>query len=216
MKKIILYGASKYGGEVADHIHDINKASTSPEWEIVGFIDDSAEMQGKSRDGIPVLGNKEWFKGKDVTQYFFLCCIGKPSVKRKVIEFLDTQKVKYATILHPSVIKSTTATIGEGCIVMAGNILSTHVIVDSHTILNMGCMLGHDVHIQKYCCINPVSSINGGTVVGEGVLVGTHATILEGLTIGKDSIISAAAMVHTDVPEKVVIMGVPGRVIDRL
>ena len=40
VKKIILYGASPYGGEVADHIHDINKSKLTPEWEIAGFLED--------------------------------------------------------------------------------------------------------------------------------------------------------------------------------
>lgn len=216
MKKVILYGASKYGGEVADHLGDINRTLSVPEWEIAGFIDDNEAMQGKDRDGIPVLGNKSWFEENDFSSYYFVCCIGKPSIKRKVIEFLDSKKVKYGTIIHPSVIKSVTVEIGEGSIIMAGNILSTHVKIEKHAIINMGCMLGHDVQIHKYCCINPASSINGGTIVNEGVLVGTNATILEGLSIGRDSIVSAAAMVHANVPEKVIVMGVPARIIDKI
>lgn len=213
MKKIILYGASDYGCEVADHIKDINDVKKQPEWEIAGFLDDDKEWESKIRSGIPVLGNKSWLENKDLSSYFFLCCIGNPRIKFKVISLLDSYKVKYSTIVHPSVIKSSTVNFGDGCIIMAGNIISTMAKIENHVIINIGCTIGHNTVIGKYSCINPGSNISGNVGIESGVLVGTNATILENLKIGKDAVVSASAMVYSDVPEKMTVMGVPARII---
>jgi len=213
MKKIILYGASDYGCEVADHINDINDINKSPEWEIAGFLDDNPIWENKIRNDIPVLGNKSWLENKDLTPYYFICCIGNPKIKSKIISHLALYKVKYASIIHPSVIKSTKSEIGEGCIIMAGNIISTSAKINDHVIINIGCTIGHNTTIDKYSCINPGANISGNVIIDSGVLVGTNATILENKKIGINAVVSASAMVYTDVPAEMTVMGVPARII---
>ena len=50
-------------------------------------------------------------------------------------------------------------------------------------------------------------------VLGKNVWVGSHATILKGVTIGDDSVIAAGAVVTKDVPPRTVVGGVPAKVI---
>ena len=45
------------------------------------------------------------------------------------------------------------------------------------------------------------------------VWVGSHATILPGVTIGENSIVAAGAVVTKDVPDNVIVAGVPARII---
>lgn len=49
--------------------------------------------------------------------------------------------------------------------------------------------------------------------IGKNVWIGSHATILPGVTVGDDAVIAAGAVVTKDVPEKTVAAGVPARVI---
>lgn len=214
-KKIILYGASQYGGEVADHIHDINMSNSEPEWEIVGFLDDNPNMLRKDRNGIPVLGNKTWLNSNDLSLYHFICCIGNPVVKRNIISMLDEKKVRYATLIHPSVIKSTTSQVAEGCIIMAGNVLSTLSIIEPHAIVNMACTVAHNAVVGKYSNVNPGARISGNVILEEGIFIGSNAVIFENLRIGRYSKISALSMVYSNIPEASIIMGVPGRIIDK-
>jgi len=50
------------------------------------------------------------------------------------------------------------------------------------------------------------------TVVKEGASLGSGAIILCGVTIGKDAMIGAGAVVTSDVPDSAVVKGIPGRV----
>jgi acetyltransferase-like isoleucine patch superfamily enzyme len=50
-------------------------------------------------------------------------------------------------------------------------------------------------------------------VIGEDVWIGTHAIILGGVKIGRGAVIGAGAVVHRDIQEYAVAVGVPARVV---
>ena len=49
--------------------------------------------------------------------------------------------------------------------------------------------------------------------VGDHVLVGANAVVLEGVQVGANAVIAAGAIVTNDVPENAVVAGAPARVI---
>jgi acetyltransferase-like isoleucine patch superfamily enzyme len=55
--------------------------------------------------------------------------------------------------------------------------------------------------------------LSEGIVVEDGVWLGTGTTVLDGVTIGENSIIGAGAVVTRDIPEHSIAAGVPARVI---
>src|SRR6266581_21133 len=56
-------------------------------------------------------------------------------------------------------------------------------------------------------------SSRGGITIEDNVWIGTHATILDGVTIGSGSVVGAGTVVTKDVPPFSVVAGVPGRVV---
>jgi len=56
-------------------------------------------------------------------------------------------------------------------------------------------------------------SSRGGIKIEDNVWIGTHATILDGVTIGTGSVVGAGTVVTKDVPPFSVVVGVPGRVV---
>lgn len=59
------------------------------------------------------------------------------------------------------------------------------------------------------------NAIVHGAIVGDGCLIGMHATVLNGARIGKGSLIAAGALVKEGevIPERSLVVGVPGKVI---
>lgn len=53
----------------------------------------------------------------------------------------------------------------------------------------------------------------GRIVVGDGVWIGAGATVLEGVRIGRGAVVAAGALVRADVPEGVVVAGMPAKVL---
>lgn len=58
-------------------------------------------------------------------------------------------------------------------------------------------------------------SSRGGIVIEDDVWIGTHAVILDGVTIGTGSVVGAGAVVTRSVPPFSVVTGVPARVVRR-
>ena len=52
--------------------------------------------------------------------------------------------------------------------------------------------------------------------VGDNVLVGANAVVIEGVQVGSGSVVAAGAIVTQDVPENVVVAGVPARIIKEI
>jgi|WetSurMetagenome_2_1015567.scaffolds.fasta_scaffold02250_8 acetyltransferase-like isoleucine patch superfamily enzyme len=52
-----------------------------------------------------------------------------------------------------------------------------------------------------------------GVIIEEGVWIGSRATILDGVTIGKNSIIAAGSVVNKDIPAYSIAGGVPAKII---
>lgn len=56
----------------------------------------------------------------------------------------------------------------------------------------------------------------GAVLLKAGCWIGTGAVILPGVTIGRNAVVAANAVVTTDVPDRTVVGGVPARVIREL
>ncbi len=52
--------------------------------------------------------------------------------------------------------------------------------------------------------------------IGDKVWIGAHATILAGVTIGEGAVVAAGAVVTKDVPPRVVVAGVPAKIIKKI
>jgi acetyltransferase-like isoleucine patch superfamily enzyme len=75
------------------------------------------------------------------------------------------------------------------------------------------------VQVGSHCSIYSVSTIDGkaGKVaLKKNCKIGSHSVIMPGVTIGENSIVGACSFVNRDVPDNVVAVGVPARVIKEL
>jgi acetyltransferase-like isoleucine patch superfamily enzyme len=77
--------------------------------------------------------------------------------------------------------------------------------------VNLNCTIGHESSIGAGSVINPLTAISGGVKIGKSVLVGTHAAILQYISIGDHAVIGSGAMVNKDVEPNATVMGVPAK-----
>lgn len=79
-----------------------------------------------------------------------------------------------------------------------------------------GVTIEDKVQIGSHCSIYSVSTIDGKS--GEVILkknckLGSHSTVMPGVTIGENSIVGAHSLVNTDIPPNVIALGVPAKVV---
>jgi len=87
---------------------------------------------------------------------------------------------------------------------------------------HFGCIVVHrDAKIGKNCNISQGVTIGianrgnrkGCPVIGDNVYIGPGAKIIGGINVGNDVAIGANCVVTKDVPDRSVVVGIPGRVI---
>jgi carbonic anhydrase/acetyltransferase-like protein (isoleucine patch superfamily) len=76
------------------------------------------------------------------------------------------------------------------------------------------CDPGKDLVIGKHVTVGHLAMIHAKSV-GDGCLIGIHATLLSGAVVGEGCLIAAGALVKEDqvVPPRSIVVGVPGKVI---
>lgn len=210
MKDIVIIGAGGFGREVAWLIEDINKVKK--EWNIVGFIDDNEDVQESEINGYKVVGNINWLEKQEL---YVVNAIGNPIIKKKIMENLQGSKNKYPVLIHPSVIYSESVNFAEGSIICAGTILTVNIEIGKHVIINLDCTVGHDAVIMDYTTLLPSVNVSGCVKIEECVSVGTKSAIIQGISIGENTIIGSGAVVVKDITEPGTYVGVPVRRVGR-
>lgn len=79
-----------------------------------------------------------------------------------------------------------------------------------------GVEIGEDVQIGSHCSIYSVSTIDektGRVVLKRNARVGTHCTVMPGVTIGENAVVGAHSFVNADVPDHALAYGVPAKVV---
>lgn len=114
---------------------------------------------------------------------------------------------------HPRSVVALSAVLGLDTIVMAGAVVNPDVVVGRHCVVNTGSTIDHDCELGDNVFVGPGAHLGGATLVGEGSVIGIGASVKDGVRIGRHVYVGGGAFVNRDVPDAVVVVGVPARVL---
>lgn len=203
-----IYGGGGFAREVAWLVASGQSHSNV---ECVAYIDD-ADPRPATLNGLPVCSLNEFLHqhpGAGVS-----IGIGSPALRRKLAAKCQTSGLAFATLVHSSVLMSDFVTLGAGCIVCAGTILTVNIDLSEHVHINLDCTIGHDVRIGAYSTLSPGVHVSGNVHIGEDVYVGTGVNIINGtedrpLVIGDGCVIGAGSCVTKNLDPHTLYVGVP-------
>lgn len=211
LKKIVIIGAGGLGREVLATLRACNAAWK--EWDVLGFLDSDPKLAGSKVGGVPVLGGDDWCHRDKDGSVHYVCAIGNPKVRSRVVEKLSGTRGKFATIVHPEVRVPESVEIGAGTVVMAGTRFTSDAKIGSHVVLYLNCSITHDVSIGEFCMIGPGCNLAGACRLEMGVELGIGVSVLPLRRIGAWAIIGAGSVVIDDIPANSTAVGVPCRMI---
>jgi len=81
-----------------------------------------------------------------------------------------------------------------------------------------GVEIGEMVQIGSHCAIYSISTIDdkvGKVKIGKGARIGTHSSVMPGVTVGAEATVGAYSFVTMDIPPGAVAYGIPARIMRR-
>jgi sugar O-acyltransferase (sialic acid O-acetyltransferase NeuD family) len=214
--RLAIIGAGGFAREVAWLVQDINQAE--PRYEFVGYVVSDLSRVGEHDSRGQILGDYEWIEENHERIDALAIGIGTPSVRKSVATELEARfpQLEWPCLVHPTTqFECASAQISKGAILCAGVIGTVNISIEPFCLVNLSCTIGHEAWIGKYSVLNPTVNISGGAHLGEEVLVGTGAQILQYIRIGDRTTIGAGAVVTRDVGAGETAVGVPAKCLVR-
>ncbi len=185
--------------------------SSLSRWAAVEFVDDI--FDGDHRYGAPVRRLNELKKQDESEGREFVIAIGEPSARRKIANTLMSCNFKLGRLIDPTSTISSSATISDGILVAPFCSISTDAVLAENSCINTMSIVGHDVVVGSNSVISSMVNLGGGCTVGEDTYIGMGALVKERIKIGSNSIIGMGSVVYNDIPDGVIALGNPARVV---
>ena len=115
--------------------------------------------------------------------------------------------------IHSSVLIMDDAILGENLMIYPQVHVGYRAEIHTGVALNTGVQLDHHNVIRECAAIDPGVVFAGNVTVGRFTQVHTGVVVKNRIRIGEDSIIGAGSVIINDVPDRVTVVGVPGRII---
>ncbi len=204
-QKILILGTGRYAPVLAEIISEI------PGLETAGFVENQDRQRcGGTLLGLPVYWIDE--AGALAGDHLAVCSLATTR-RTEFIRQAEEAGFAFATIIHPSCRIPASASVGVGCVLEPGVILSTHARIGRHVRINRGATIGHDTEIEDYVTIQPGVHIAGLCRIGSCAYIGIGAVVLDQMTIGRGSLVGAGAIVTRPVADRVLVLGMPAKVV---
>ena len=121
-------------------------------------------------------------------------------------------RAQFPPIIHSSAWVSPTASLGRGAVVLAQASVGSGSTLGAGALINTGASLDHDSTLGDFASLGPGARTGGNALIGPRTMLGLQAGILQGRTIGEDTVVGAHSLVVEDIPPLSVAMGIPCRV----
>lgn len=200
MKKLIIIGAGGHAMSVFDSI--IN-------YKVVGFVDEKLngyflnDKKYKIYSSIKRIPNY-----KDM---YYHIAIGDCKVREKYYKIIKDNKLKLATIIHPSAIVSKYAKIGKGNYIGRQAIINVNVEIGENNIINSNALIEHGCVIGNNCNISTCAVLNGDVIIKDSCFIGSNSVCKGQIKVEEHTIVGCGAVCISNVEPFTTVVGCPAR-----
>jgi sugar O-acyltransferase (sialic acid O-acetyltransferase NeuD family) len=205
MKKLIIFPFNGNGLEALGCLGN--------DFELIGFVDDTPEKQGKTSFGFEVFSRELMDRYKEA---FVLAVPGSPSTfksRKSIIDQLNIGESRFAKVIHPNASISSLAKIGFNTLLMAGVVLTSNCTIGNHVCILPNTVIHHDSQVEDYSLIGSNVTLAGGVKLGINCYVGSGSRVINGIEIGNLTLVGLGSNVIRSVPENSRVVGNPARII---
>ena len=103
-----------------------------------------------------------------------------------------------------------------------GNIIMNNVVISNRVLVGIGCIVYYNTTMSHYIKIGDFVNISikvtllGNCIIGDFSHIGASVTILPKVEIGKNAKVGSGAVVTKSIPDNVLLVGVPAKIVKYL
>lgn len=205
-KQIVVYGAGGHAKSVIGVIEHEAK------WTVAGVLDDSVRVDTVL--GYRMLGGVAALPGlmsRGVKKAHV--AVGDNYARAVTSSTLTLLDFTLVPVIHPTVVVMKDADMGIGCFYHCFAIIGPEARVGDGCIISAHTSVAHESYLGDYVHLSPSVQLGGAVQIGSYSSIGLGAAILPGIRIGENVVIGANAVVTKDLPDNVIAVGVPAKVV---
>ena len=215
MREIIFWGATGQAKVLRECMKD-----SGP--RLVALFDNNDNLVSPFAD-VPLYSGKKGFedwmvkRGSNDPVGFFVAIGGDRGKDRvEIQEYLESYGLVALFAKHPTAFIADNVKIGAGSQILANSSTCVETIVGRGCIINTGAIVDHECHIDDGVHVCPGAHLAGCVKVERYSTIGTGAVILPRIIVGEGVVVGAGAVVIDDVPPYTIVVGNPARVIRKI
>lgn len=206
---LAIYGTGGLGRTLNDYIPYLTST-----YDDFVFIDDFIKEE-RFRDR-QVFSFKEFCSKFSAYDAEIVIAVGEPKYRQLLSEKIKSEGYKLGNFICNNSIVSKYAKVGEGVIILPYARVQDSVILHNNVCVCDNSVVAHDSEIYENTVISANCVLSGNVLVESNVYCGLSSSVREKSKVGRNSILSMGAVIMRDVPENVIVMGNPAKVISNV
>jgi sugar O-acyltransferase (sialic acid O-acetyltransferase NeuD family) len=205
---MLIVGAGGHAKELLGIFHEQNQMEN-----LFCFDDVNKHVDNMLLGISPILKNEEEVKRLFRKDKAFVLGTGSPKIRYLLAQKFLRLGGELTTVISPDArVGKLNVFLGAGLNIMAGVVITQNITLGVGTLVNANATIHHDCRIGDYCEFSPGCHLLGNVKIGARTFIGAGAVILPNITIGSDVVIGAGAVVTKDVPNGLMVKGIPAKV----
>ena len=199
-KDLLILGTGCHAIEMADMVDRINAHRST--WNLLGHLSLAGDPVPEHCGGRPVVGT-----GNDLERFDDARLVCDNTWK----ELSPIPDSRLASLVDPSSVISSTATVGPGCVIYPQAFIGHNTQLGRRVFMLAGSVINHDNVLEDNVIVCSHVSLAGYVHVEADSYLGQACTVRQGIRIGRNSLIGMGSVLIKDVQPDSVMIGSPAR-----
>jgi sugar O-acyltransferase (sialic acid O-acetyltransferase NeuD family) len=199
MARLVIFGA----GDIARLAHYY--FTRDSEHEVAAFTVDQKYIKNESFLKLPLVAFEDVSKRYPPKEYKMFVAMSYAKMnKLRAEKYYQTKQLGYELVSYISSKCSflTEHPVGENCAILEDNTIQPFVRIGNNVTLWSGNHIGHDAMIDDHCFLASHIVVSGHVHIHPYCFIGVNATLRNSITIARETLIGAGAVVMKDTVER--------------
>jgi sugar O-acyltransferase (sialic acid O-acetyltransferase NeuD family) len=199
MARLVIFGA----GDIARLAHRYFTRDSAH--QVVGFSVDGEYLEGDAFLGLPLVAFEDVARRYPPEDYQMFVALSYRRMNRVRAERYEAaRKLGYrlASYVSSRCTFLADGPVGDNCLILEDNTIQPFVTIGNDVTLWSGNHVGHDSVIEDHCFVSSHVVVSGHCRIGAYSFIGVNATLHNGVTVARETLIGAGAVIAKDTVEK--------------